>query len=318
MTIILPESYHIRRALEDNRVVCITEQDALRQDIRPLRVAILNVMPKAESYELQILRPLGRSIIQIEPLWIRLHNHQYKSSDRDHIRSSYMTFEEAIRREPVDGLLVTGAPVEEMPYEEVRYWQELAEILRYAREHVVSTLGICWGGMALAKLVGIEKVRLPRKLFGVFPNRSLDPLHPITGDTDDMFWCPQSRHSGIENSALEAASERGDVRLLSQSDEAGYSIFETPDHRYVMHLGHPEYEPERLVFEYQRDAAAGRSDVAPPVNVNLERPLNTWRSHRNEFFSQWIKLVYDGTSHPLHHLGSVRPRPSEIPRADAS
>jgi homoserine O-succinyltransferase len=298
MTIVLPQSYHIRRALEEHRVVCITQEDALRQEIRPLRIAILNVMPKAEAYEFHLLRPLGRSIIQIEPLWIRLANHQYRSSDRDHIKSSYVPFEEAIRGPSIDAVLVTGAPVEEMPFEAVRYWRELEEILTYARESVVSTLGICWGGMALAQLAGIDKVRLEHKLFGVFENRNLDLQHPITGDTDDVFWCPQSRHSTVDESALERASADGKVRLLSFSPQVGYSIFETPDHRYVMHLGHPEYEPERLVEEYQRDHAAGRKDVGPPVNLDLERPLNTWRSHRNEFFSQWIKYVYDATSRP--------------------
>ena len=317
MTIVLPESYHIRRALEDNRVVCVSQEDALRQDIRPLRIAILNVMPKAEAYELHLLRPLGRSIIQIEPLWIRLAQHAYRSSDRDHIRSCYVTFDEAIRERPVDAVVLTGAPVEEMPFEQVSYWQELHDILLYARRHVVSTLGICWGALALAKLVDIEKVPLPRKLFGVYRHRNLDFAHPITGDTDDVFWCPHSRHAGLDDGELERASSAGTVRLLSHSEQAGYGILETPDHCYVMHLGHPEYEPGRLVAEYERDVALGRTDVGPPAHLDVDRPLNTWRSHRNEFFSQWIKLVYDATSHPAHHLGAVHPRLSETAQVGA-
>lgn len=296
MTIILPDDYHARQALEQSRVVCISAADAERQDIRPLRVGILNVMPEAERYEFSLLHPLGRSIIQVDPVWIRLETHAYKTSDRSHIGSLYLTFEEAVRRVPLDGLVLTGAPVEEFQYEEVHYWKELVDILSYARRNVASTLGICWGGMALARLLGLDKIRLPKKLFGVYRNASLERHHGITGDTDDEFWCPQSRHSGIADEELERARDKGIVRLLSHAPETGYSIFESADQRYLMHLGHPEYEPERLIFEYERDLAAGRTDVMVPCNLDLERPINTWRSHRNEFFSQWIKFVYDSVS----------------------
>lgn len=296
MTIILPQYYHARQQLERARVVCITPEDAQHQDIRPLRIGILNVMPKAEAYEYSILQPLGRSIIQVEPMWIRLENHRYSSSNQDHIRGLYLTFEEAVRKLPLDGLILTGAPVEEIPFEEVHYWGELTRILQYARRNVASTLGICWGGLALGKMLGIEKSNLPKKVFGVFKNRSLERAHRITGDTDDEFWCPQSRHSGIEDAALERARDSGVVNLLSHAPETGYSIFESTDQRYLMHLGHPEYEPERLIFEYRRDLEAGRADVDPPQNLDVDEPVNTWRSHRNEFFSQWLKFIYDMTS----------------------
>ena len=296
MTIILPEYYHARQQLERTRIVCVTPEDAARQDIRPLRIGILNVMPKAEAYEFSILQPLGRSIIQIEPLWIRLENHRYSSSNQDHIRGLYVTFEEAVRRQPLDGLVLTGAPVEEIPFEEVNYWAELTRILRYARRNIASTMGLCWGGLALAKMLGIEKCNLKKKIFGVYQNRNLERNHRITGDTDDVFYCPQSRHSGIVDHALEAARDQGQVRLLSYAPETGYSIFESTDQRYLMHLGHPEYEPERLIYEYRRDVELGRSDVDPPANVSLDEPMNTWRSHRNEFFSQWLKFIYDTAS----------------------
>ncbi len=292
MTIILPPHYHARRALEESRVVCITPEHAERQDIRPLRVGILNVMPKAESYEYSILQPLGRSIIQIEPIWIRLETHAYKTSDPNHIRSSYLTFQQA-SEQPLDGLILTGAPVEELEFEQVRYWDEVSEILRIARTRCASTLGICWGGLALAKLLGIDKVVYDRKVFGVFPTKNIERHHPITGDTDDMFWCPQSRHSGIDDSLLETQQLLGKVQLLAHAPEAGYTIFESADRRYLMHLGHPEYEPERLIMEYARDRAKGFDNVDAPANLDLEHPMNTWRSHRNEFFSQWIKFVYD-------------------------
>jgi homoserine O-succinyltransferase len=314
MTVILPEDYHARRALEESRVVCIPQGEALRQDIRPLRIGILNVMPKAETYEFTLLHPLGRSIIQIEPLWLRLESHRYSSSNKEHIRTFYVTFEQAIRDAALDGLILTGAPVEELAFEEVAYWRELSEILRYARTNIVSTLGICWGGMALAKILDVDKVALDKKLFGVFPNRNLERDHRITGDTDDVFWCPQSRHSGYRDADLEAARDAGAMNLLSHSEETGYSIFESTDHRYLMHLGHPEYEPERLVFEYERDRQLGRADVEPPSHFDPGTPVNRWRSHRNEFFSQWIKFVYDTTS-LMPHTPSSPPRASGPPSA---
>ena len=315
MTIILPQQYHARRALEQAHVVCITPADAERQDVRPLRIGILNVMPKAESYEYTLLKPLGRSILQIEPLWIRLHSHAYASSDQDHIQSLYVTFEEAVRRKPLDGLLLTGAPVEVMPFEEVQYWAELVSILTYARRNIASTLGICWGGMALAKLLHIEKQMLDKKLFGVFQNHNLQRDHVITGETDDLFWCPQSRHSGYSEEVLERAAETGSVNLLSHSSITGYTIFESTDQRYLMHLGHPEYEPERIVHEYERDRSAGRTDVGPPVNFDIANPINIWRSHRNEFYAQWLKFIYDTVSFgtwPLAQVSSVRPPPIPV------
>jgi len=310
MTVILPQHYHARRALEQAHVVCITPTDAERQDIRPLRIGILNVMPKAESYEYTLLKPLGRSILQIEPHWIRLQSHTYSSSNLEHIQSLYVTFEEAVRRKPLDGLLLTGAPVETIPFEDVQYWNELVSILTYARRNVASTLGICWGGMALARLLDIEKLMLGKKLFGVFQNRNLQREHVITGETDDLFWCPQSRHSGYSEKELEQAADAGLVNLLSHSPITGYTIFESTDQRYLMHLGHPEYEPERLIYEYERDKGEGKMDVDPPANLDIESPANIWRSHRNEFYAQWLKFVYDTVSFgtwPSAHASSARP-----------
>jgi homoserine O-succinyltransferase len=160
---------------------------------------------------------------------------------------------------------------------------------------------------------------LPKKLFGVFQNRNLEREHRITGDTDDVFWCPQSRHSGVADGDIERARDRGIVRALSHSAATGYTIFESSDQRYLMHLGHPEYEPERLVFEYRRDAAAGRTNVDPPENVDLEQPFNTWRSHRNEFFSQWLKFVYDSVSFVARYShGTARRAGAEAQRASSN
>ncbi len=299
MSIIVPRDYHIRDVLQQRRVHCITEQQAQRQDIRPLRIGILNIMPKAEAYEYSLLFPLGRSIIQIEPVWLRLHSHSYSSSNQDHLDSLYTTFDEAIRHRGFDGIVVTGAPVEELDFEKVSYWQELKDILTYAREHIVSTLGICWGGMALAGYLGIEKIPYEQKLFGVYPTWNLDRNHRVTGELDDLFWCPQSRHSGISDAAMEQARTDKTVNLLARSDHGGYTIFESTDQRFLMHLGHPEYQTERLIEEYRRDVKQGRKDVAPPVNLDVDNPMNIWRSHSLEFFQQWVKQVYLDTPYEI-------------------
>jgi homoserine O-succinyltransferase/O-acetyltransferase len=297
MTIVLPKDYHAKAALEKGRILCVTDEDALREDIRALRIGILNIMPKAETYEFSLLYPLGRSVLQIQPIWIRLKTHEYRSSNQAHLDRLYLTFEEASESH-LDGLILTGAPVEEIPFEEVSYWDEIKRILKYAHNNIASTLGICWGGLAIAKFLGIEKVLYKKKIFGVYQMTNLDRSHPITGELDDVFWCPQSRHSGIPDDVLELERDRGTVNLLAHADgDAGYTIFESSDQRFLMHLGHPEYEPRRLVEEYMRDQRNGRADVDPPRNIDLKNPLNTWRGHRSEFFAQWIKYIHDTTTY---------------------
>jgi homoserine O-succinyltransferase len=292
MTVILPDNYHAREALENRGVECITKEAALHQDIRALRIGILNIMPKAEAYEFNLLFPLGRSILQIIPVWIRLESHQYKSTSKDHLDELYITFREAIAENRLDGLIVTGAPVEEVEFKDVTYWDEITRILNYARRNIPSTLGICWGGLAIAKHLGVEKTRYPKKMFGVYKTKNLIEGHPITGDLDDEFWCPQSRFAGIPDEILEKEESAGKFNLLAHAPETGYTIFETPDHKFVMHLGHPEYNSSRITAEAKRDKEKGREDVDVPVNFDIEKPLNLWRSHRNEFFSAWIKYVY--------------------------
>ena len=297
MTIVLQKDYHAKAALEQRRVLCIDQNQALKEDIRALRIGILNVMPQAERYEFSLLYPLGRSVLQVEPIWIRLETHKYNSTDQTHLDKLYVTFEEAVSHNKLDGLIVTGAPVEEIPFEQVTYWEEILRILRYAQRNIASTLGLCWGALAIAKFLGMEKVIFPAKQFGVFETFNLDRDHRITGDMDDVFWCPQSRHSGIPDNVLEAERDKGKIKLLAHSKETGYVIFESSDQRFLMHLGHLEYEPSRLIEEYKRDVSAGRKDVEPPKNFNIESPVNTWRAHRNEFFSQWIKFIHETTQY---------------------
>lgn len=292
MTIRLLPNHRLKPLFEQHHVAWLSEEEAEHQDIRPLRIGILNIMPQAEEYEFNLLAPMGRSILQIIPVWIRLQTHEYRTSNRVHLDKNYIPYDWAMAIDTLDGLIVTGAPVEELNWEEISYWEELCRILRTAQASGTCLLGICWGGLALAKFLGIEKVNYARKIFGVYPVHNLIQDHVITGGLDDVFWCPQSRHSGIADDVLEAEEKAGRLRLLAHADVGGYVIFETPDHQFLMHLGHQEYNSSRLLKEAERDRAKGRTDVGPLVNLDENTPVNNWRANRNEFFNSWIKHVY--------------------------
>ena len=251
------------------------------------------------------VRPLGRSILQIDPVWIRLKTHRYSSSDWEHLKNLYVTFDVAIEKAPLDGLLLTGAPVEEIPFEQVTYWNEVVGILEYARANIPTTLGICWGGLALAKQIGFEKIVFEKKIFGVFETRNLDDGHEITGEMDDIFWCPQSRFSGIPDDAMERAHDKGIINLLAYSSEAGYTIFESADRRFLMHLGHPEYDAQRLVEEYLRDKEEDKASVEPPKNLDINNPVNRWKGQGSEFFSQWIRYIHESVSFQTSQLKNI-------------
>jgi homoserine O-succinyltransferase/O-acetyltransferase len=254
----------------------------------PLRIGIINVMPRAETYEANLLRPIARAPAVVEPVWIRLGSHAYSSSDAGHIAHRYLTFEQATSSSPLDGLILTGAPVEDLPFEDVHYWPELEAILQQARRTIPGTLGLCWGGLALAKQLDIDKHLFPKKLFGVYRNRNLAPETGVLGDSGELFWCAHSRHSGIGDEVLERAADDGRVNLLSHAPETGYSIFQSSDRRYLIHLGHPEYDARRLAFEWERDESLGRANVEPPHNFDPESPKAIWRSHCTTLFSRWL------------------------------
>ncbi len=294
MALILPRSYHKIAAVEKNRISWIEPELAERQDIRPLRIGILNIMPLGKQYEFNLLHPLGLSPLQIEPIWIRLSSHSYKTWDLDHLDNLYVSWEEAMSPTPLDGLIITGAPVEHLCFEDVNYWPELVKLIEEARLSCASTLGLCWAGFALAYLAGVDKQSFERKLFGVFPMRSLVPGHALMGTQDDRFVCPQSRHAGLPDAVMEAAQRQGRLRLLAHGEKVGYTIFETTDQRQIMHLGHPEYNAGRLLNEMERDKARG--DVEPPENFDPDHPLTLWRSHRNLLFQHWLWFCYQRVS----------------------
>ena len=249
MALILPRGYHKIAAVERNHISWIEPELAKRQDIRPLRIGILNIMPLGKQYEFNLLHPLGLSPLQIEPIWIRLNTHSYKTWDLSHLSKHYVGWEEAMSPNPLDGLIITGAPVENMAFEDVNYWSELVGIIEEARQNCASTLGLCWAGFALAYLAGVNKQVFEKKVFGVFPLKSLIPAHSIMGTQDDTFFCPQSRYAGLPDEDMEEAHEKGLLRLLAYGEKVGYTIFETTDQRQLMHLGHPEYNVARLLAE---------------------------------------------------------------------
>ncbi|MBP1588609.1 MAG: homoserine O-succinyltransferase [Kiritimatiellae bacterium] len=305
MTLRLSPDYPLLDAFDRHHVNWISEEAAERQDFRPLYIGILNIMPKAQEYEYNLLAPMGRSILQIVPIWIRLVTHAYKSTDHAHLDRHYLPFDWAQTVAALDGLIITGAPVENKAWDDITYWPELSRIIDVAHQNGTLLLGICWGALALAKHLGLEKTVYPRKVFGLYETHNLDVthVHPIMSGLDDVFLCPQSRFSGIADATLEQAAREGKVRLLAHAPEVGYVIFDTPDGQLTMHLGHQEYNSGRILAEARRDAA--RPDVPPPVHFNPDTP-NPWRANRTVFFSGWIKHVY---------LTTPYQKPAGTPRA---
>ena len=294
MALILPRGYHKISAIEKNHISWIEPDLAERQDIRPLRIGILNIMPLGKQYEFNLLHPLGLSPLQIEPIWIKLKSHSYKTWDLEHLNQLYVDWEQAMSPNPLDGLIITGAPVEHLPFESVNYWPELVDLIDEARLNCASTLGLCWAGFALAYLAGVDKKSFEKKLFGVYSNKSLVPGHPVMGTQDDVFLCPQSRYAGLPDESMEEAQRQGKLTLLAYGEKVGYTIFETTDQRQLMHLGHPEYNWGRLLNEMKRDKERG--DVPPPENFDISNPSTSWRSHRNLLFQQWLWFCYQRVS----------------------
>jgi homoserine O-succinyltransferase len=289
MALLLPRDHRARPTLERRGVRCVAPEDSAGQGLPVTRVGVINLMPKAEDYEQLLLGVLGAdgagAAALVEPVWIRLHSHHYSSSDQEYIGRAYRPFERALDTH-LHGLILTGAPVEELAFGEVRYWEELREALVEARRSVPSTLGLCWGAMAMGKLLGVEKRTFAKKLFGLY---ELDPLRrdcPLLGSMS--FACPQSRHSGTIDEELERAAQDGMITLLARSDSCGYSIFESTDRRFLMHQGHPEYRIERLLYEYRRDCLLARRGVEAPVGIDVTLAHQPPMAHGAHFVGRWL------------------------------
>ena len=297
MPIKIPNDLPAVKTLQEENIFVMTHTRASTQDIRPLRIVLLNLMPKKIETETQLSRLLGNTPLQIELELVRMKSHEAANTPQHHLLSFYKTFDD-IRDERFDGMVITGAPVEQMPFENVDYWPELCQIMAWSKTNVHSTLHICWGAQAaLYHHYGIEKVPLEKKLFGVFPHR-VEYKNPILlRGFDDVFMVPHSRHTTVRREDIERVPE---LKILASSEQAGvYAIF-TAGGRQIFLTGHAEYDPDTLRREYERDKALGLPIAVPenyfPGNDDTKPPLVTWRSHANLLFSNWLNyFVYQTT-----------------------
>jgi len=257
--------------------------------IKKLRIGILNIMPEAEKYEISMVKLLTQQAIAVETVLIKSGIHAYKSSDSQHLEKYYLCFKDAIKTKHLDGLILTGAPVETFTFESISYWNELLDIFNYAQQHIISTMGICWGGIAIGKYLGIDKTVFDEKIFGVFPSYCLQKNHWMTDKEKPEFDCPHSRYAGWNENDLAEAEKNAGIRILAQSNEAGPFIFESSDQRFIAHLGHPEYEASRIVFENERDRLNGLNHI--PLHFDVKKPVNTWEHNSMDFFGKWLEMI---------------------------
>jgi homoserine O-succinyltransferase/O-acetyltransferase len=298
MPVKIPTTLPARTILENENVFIMDEDRALHQDIRALRVAILNLMPTKIATETQLLRLLSNSALQVEVTLLHTATHESKNTDADHLLRHYVTFDE-IKNEKYDGLLITGAPVEQMPFEEVDYWKELTKIIDWGETNVESNFYICWGAQAaLYHRYGIPKYDLPHKMFGVFEHRVLSPTEKLLRGFDDIFLAPHSRHTEIRRADIDKIN---DLQMLAESDEAGVYILGSKDGRHIFVTGHSEYDPLTLKGEYDRDVNKGLPIHVPinyyPQNDPTQPPRVRWRGHANLLYSNWLNYyVYQPTA----------------------
>ena len=285
------------KILESENIFVMTDKRAVTQDIRPLKIAIINLMPTKETTETQLLRLLGNTPLQIEVSLVRMENHVSTHVGADHLEKFYISSEEVFKHK-YDGMIITGAPVEQMEFEQVDYWNDLCRIMDYAKTNVFSTLYICWGAQAgLYHHYGIPKYPLDKKMFGIFKNtRSAGP-DPLLRGFDDVFPIPQSRHTTIKK---EDILKHKDLKILAESKDIGVSIIKTKDNRAIFMTGHLEYDTETLKTEYLRDLNKGLP-IEKPINYFPENnadidPYSTWRSTAHLFYSNWLNYyVYQET-----------------------
>lgn len=306
MPIKIPNNLPAAEVLLQENIFVMTENRAMTQDIRPLRLLLLNLMPKKIETETQLTRLLGNTPLQIELDLLRIEAHKSLNTSEKHLLSFYQTFDE-VKDTFYDGMIITGAPVEHLPFEDVDYWPELCRIMDWSCSHVHSTLHICWGAQAaLYYHYGIDKHSLPEKQFGVFPHRSEYRESMLMRGFDDVFMFPHSRHTTVLRSDIE---QNPALQILASSDEAGVFMVRNRQGRQFFMMGHPEYDADTLDREYKRDLAAGKP-IHPPRNYYPDddpsrAPIVTWRSHANLLYSNWLNyFVYQTTPYDVTRVGA--------------
>ena len=304
MPLRLPDRLPAIELLKQENIFVMDYSRAHMQDIRPLKIVILNLMPLKITTETDLIRLLSNTPLQIEVSFMKLKSHTPKNTPIEHMMMFYRDFEE-IRKEKFDGMIITGAPVETLDFERVTYWEEMQEIFSWARTHVTSTLYICWAAQAgLYYHYGVPKYPLDSKMFGIFPQRPLMPQLPIFRGFDDVFNMPHSRHSEIRR---EDILSRPELSLIADSADCGVSIVMARNGREFYITGHMEYAPDTLDREYRRDKGV-RDDVEQPLNYYRDdnpdnEPLVTWRAHANLFYSNWINYyVYQETPYDINKI----------------
>ncbi|MFA0814812.1 MAG: homoserine O-succinyltransferase [Anaerofustis sp.] len=301
MPVKISDALPAKAVLEQENIFVMTNDRAEHQDIRALRLGILNLMPQKSSAETSLLRCLSNTPLQIEIDLIHTATYESKNTSEEYLNTFYKRFEE-IRDRKYDGFIITGAPVETLAFEEVEYWQELCEIMDWTKTHVFSTLYICWGAQAgLYHLYDVPKHPLPKKKFGIFAHKVLMPNQPLFRGYDDLFFAPHSRHTEVR---AEDVGQNGRLQLLSASDEAGVYVVSGSEGRQIFVLGHPEYEADTLANEYARDVLAGKQIALPehyfPGNDPNQKPSVTWRSHATLLYTNWLNYyVYQETPYDL-------------------
>lgn len=304
MPIKIDNALPAHQALENENIFVMTKSRAMTQDIRPLRILILNLMPTKIETETQLLRLLSNSPLQVEIELLQTATYTSKNTSQAHMLSFYKTFDQ-VQKERFDGLIVTGAPVEHLPFEQVDYWAELCQIFDWAKTHVYSTFYICWGAQAgLYYHYGVPKYPLKEKIFGVFPHRSLDIFHPLMRGLDDVFYVPHSRHTETRRGDIALVK---DLQILSYSDISGVHLIADMDCRNFYATGHSEYDRETLAKEYFRDTEKGLQIAVPyqyfPEDDPKRTPNVTWRSTGNILFSNWLNyFLYQKTPYDLGQL----------------
>ncbi len=304
MPIKIPNDLPAVKTLNDENIFVMTETRAITQDIRPLKILLLNLMPKKIETETQLSRLLGNSPLQVDLEFIHTKSHKSKNTSAEHLFAFYKTFDD-IKDRTFDGMIITGAPVELLEFEQVEYWSELCGIMEWSKTHVHSTFHICWGAQAgLYYHYGIKKYPLEKKLFGVFPHRADYKRSILFRGFDDIFMVPHSRHTTVKTEDIKAVPE---LKILASSDEAGVYAVSTEKGRQIFITGHSEYDADTLKNEYFRDLEAGRPIEIPenyfPDNNPDNPPAVTWRSHANLLYSNWLNyFVYQTTPYDINEI----------------
>ncbi len=304
MPIKIPDSLPAKQTLTNENIFIMDEQRALHQDVRPLKIAMLNLMPTKITTETQLLRLIGNTPIQVEVDLLHPKTHVSKNTSEEHLTKFYKTFDE-VKDDKFDGLIITGAPVEQMDFEEVNYWNELKKIMDWSLTNVYSTFHICWGAQAgLYYHYGIEKHPLSEKMFGVFEHRICKTNTMLLRGFDDRFYAPHSRHTEIRTEDVEKVKE---LDILADSQDAGIYVIKTDGGRQIFVTGHSEYDPNTLKTEYDRDVSRGIQIKVPknyfPDDDPGKPPIVKWRGHANLLFSNWLNYyVYQETPFDLNQI----------------